>query len=786
MTATTQTTVTVEWETDEPSDSYISYGVIQPDEARQGAAYHVIKHRITLTNLAAGVTYVLQTGSTDASGNGETVSPLAVATTDAELDLTPPRITSAPEVVYRSNDRVTLEWVTNEPSTSVVDYGQGSLELLRERSEMSRVHNVTLTNLSPSRDYLYQVSSTDASGNGPTASGNGSVRTAELPDSASPVITSGPTVTSTTDQTLTFTWSTDELSDSFVEWGLARTELGTVVGRPEKILEHRITITGLTPGTIYHYRVGSVDAANNAPTRSDVSEVTTELLGDVVPPSAPETVQVTAGSEAAWVTWTDSQEEDVAGYNVYRSTTGSQAELVASSLSEPEFLDRGLSNGKTYAYTVTAVDQALPPNESARSEEAEASPSSPQAPGSPTGYDAAASRSGGTLTVVNATAVTDRTDLTYVFQVSSDVSFSDVVASAALIREGSEQTRWSFARDLQRDEEYWWRARASDGLFAGPWMVPSSVTVTGFVGDFSGDGRVDLIDFFQFADHFGLIEGEPTTGGRPPWDATYDLTGDGAVDLHDFFIFADHFGEGQAGKLSAAWGTLAHGQLNPRLEVVEIDRYRAVIALRLRPDRPVRGVGVTLFHTPGVGVSGAGVKLADIDDKPERLEAVFNSRDPARTIAASYYIDSVVPPKAHGQVLELSFELPADVMGTDVFLEDLWISDASGGLYRADLADVRVTLAPQNYRLSCAYPNPFNPVVQIDYGLPVSGEVEIAVYNILGQRVRTLVSERQEAGFKSIRWHGLDDENRQMASGVYLIRVTTSGLRSTRKVMLLR
>ena len=68
----------------------------------------------------------------------------------------------------------------------------------------------------------------------------------------------------------------------------------------------------------------------------------------------------------------------------------------------------------------------------------------------------------------------------------------------------------------------------------------------------------------------------------------------------------------------------------------------------------------------------------------------------------------------------------------------------------------------------------------------MSGEVEIAVYNILGQRVRTLVSERQEAGFKSIRWHGLDDENRQMASGVYLIRVTTSGLRSTRKVMLLR
>ena len=118
----------------------------------------------------------------------------------------------------------------------------------------------------------------------------------------------------------------------------------------------------------------------------------------------------------------------------------------------------------------------------------------------------------------NATAAI-RKDLTYVFQVSSNVSFTDVVASAALVPEGTEKTRWSFSRDLQQDEQYWWRARADDGLFAGPWMEPNAVTVTGFAGDFNEDGRVGFDDFFQFADHFGLVEGphrQEARCGMPP------------------------------------------------------------------------------------------------------------------------------------------------------------------------------------------------------------------------------------------------------------------------------
>ena len=81
-------------------------------------------------------------------------------------------------------------------------------------------------------------------------------------------------------------------------------------------------------------------------------------------------------------------------------------------------------------------------------------------------------------------------------------------------------------------------------------------------------------------------------------------------------------------------------------------------------------------------------------------------------------VDNAVPSNVEDQVLELSFDLSSDVMGTDVFLQSLQVIAADGSLYRADLADVHVTLAPQEYSLAEPYPNPFNPAVQIDYALP--------------------------------------------------------------------
>ncbi len=96
------------------------------------------------------------------------------------------------------------------------------------------------------------------------------------------------------------------------------------------------------------------------------------------------------------------------------------------------------------------------------------------------------------------------------------------------------------------------------------------------------------------------------------------------------------------------------------------------------------------------------------------------------------------------------------------------------------------TLSPLTFELFQNYPNPFNPETTIQYSLAVSGRVIIHIYNILGQRVRTLVDNVLEAGVHKVQWDGKDEGGRNIASGVYLYRVRSGDFVQTRKLLLLR
>jgi hypothetical protein len=91
------------------------------------------------------------------------------------------------------------------------------------------------------------------------------------------------------------------------------------------------------------------------------------------------------------------------------------------------------------------------------------------------------------------------------------------------------------------------------------------------------------------------------------------------------------------------------------------------------------------------------------------------------------------------------------------------------------------------------YPNPFNPSTTIRYELPVTSKVTIAIYNVLGQKVRTLVNEIQNAGPQLQVWNSKSDAGSNVASGVYFYRIQTHGLSgssgaftATKKMVLLR
>jgi hypothetical protein len=93
---------------------------------------------------------------------------------------------------------------------------------------------------------------------------------------------------------------------------------------------------------------------------------------------------------------------------------------------------------------------------------------------------------------------------------------------------------------------------------------------------------------------------------------------------------------------------------------------------------------------------------------------------------------------------------------------------------------------PFSFSLKQNYPNPFNPETIIEYKLPKGYEVEITVYNILGQKVRTLVKEFQKAGQHRVQWDGKDEKGKEVSSGIYLYRIKTDQFSQTKKMVLLR
>jgi len=97
-----------------------------------------------------------------------------------------------------------------------------------------------------------------------------------------------------------------------------------------------------------------------------------------------------------------------------------------------------------------------------------------------------------------------------------------------------------------------------------------------------------------------------------------------------------------------------------------------------------------------------------------------------------------------------------------------------------------VTEQPRMFRLFQNYPNPFNSVTTVKYFLPKAEPVRLEIYNLLGQRVRTLVSGQKPAGEHQVSWDGRDDAGREVAGSVYIYRLTAGGLKQSRKLVLLR
>ena len=96
------------------------------------------------------------------------------------------------------------------------------------------------------------------------------------------------------------------------------------------------------------------------------------------------------------------------------------------------------------------------------------------------------------------------------------------------------------------------------------------------------------------------------------------------------------------------------------------------------------------------------------------------------------------------------------------------------------------TIVPVEFALEQNYPNPFNPDTKIQYSVPTQSNVEIGIYNILGQKVSSLVNSVQTAGNYSVTWNGKDSFGKSVASGVYFYQLRAGSHELVKKMMLMK
>lgn len=93
---------------------------------------------------------------------------------------------------------------------------------------------------------------------------------------------------------------------------------------------------------------------------------------------------------------------------------------------------------------------------------------------------------------------------------------------------------------------------------------------------------------------------------------------------------------------------------------------------------------------------------------------------------------------------------------------------------------------PEHFVVSNNYPNPFNSQTIISYQLPRTTDVKVILYNLRGQKIKTLIDEPHQAGAYQITWDGLDSQGSPVTSGIYFYALITDDKVQARKMTLLR
>lgn len=353
----------------------------------------------------------------------------------------------------------------------------------------------------------------------------------------------------------------------------------------------------------------------------------------------------------------------------------------------------------------------------------------------------------------------------YLELAKGDPASRQIIETRFLVKKG--------ATDEWAGFSYQWNAEASDAV-----LLTDSQTLSVFVEDPQApDGYAEQRYFFPGPKDCTLCHRQ--AANRVLGVRTAQLNGlydyDGTTDhqlraLNHIGVFSEDIGEDYGG-----WPRWS----DPLDDAVPLaDRARSYLAANCghchRPNGVDRASIDLRYATPLAQTNTVGwlPMLGQLDAPEARIISPGNAANSTLLLRMLTFSSNRMPPVASNMI---------DAQGTAVVRRWLDRLDVATQIEAND-----GPTAHPGFALLPGRPNPFNPSTVIEYRVPAAGRVSVAVYDVLGQRVATLVDGERQPGHYTVRWDGRNDRGQAVASGVYLYRLQTAGFTATRRLTLIR
>lgn len=286
--------------------------------------------------------------------------------------------------------------------------------------------------------------------------------------------------------------------------------------------------------------------------------------------------------------------------------------------------------------------------------------------------------------------------------------------------------------------------------------VVNATVLSAAKGDANGDLTVNISDVVTIVNY--ILNQNP----QPFILEAADANSDNAVNVLDVVVTIN--------KILHPSGNIVLGKSN------------SVAKLELREEK--------LSLTNDVGVAGLQFKLIGNNIKNARFipSSALGQFEIANSILGDtanifliYNLSGKVIPPGNEIVLG-RFENTS----TAISIKDVVVSDANGKTILTNIINNGESSIPTEYYLLQNYPNPFNMETRIEFGLPKTSDVEVNIYNILGQRIKTISKKEMSAGRHTINWNGRNEVGNVVSSGVYIYQMKANQFIANKKLMLLK